>query len=796
MIFNLTSSAIPPNAKVAGFRGSERLSTPYQFDVWFTISYVPGLPIPFDLAEAIYSKASLTVALGNSLPWTYSGILSSVRLVRAVDGAALFHGRLVPRYWQLSLSRHSRIWTKTTILDVVKEVLDEAGIEYDLRTQETYEVEEQITQYKESDFSFLQRWFDREGLYYFFEQTDDGDILVITDHKGSHSTLRASTVRYFPQSDYNDVMVKQAFDNFTASHNALPASIRLIDYDYAKPLLDVSSALSVDDQATGEVTEYGGRFFSPQDAKRLANIRKEEFLATKNIFEATGATTRLSAGYLYTLDDHPLPQYNADYLVTAIEHHGYDSQFGPAWGSVIQAKYKDVYRVEVTSIEAAVQYRNGQRTAWPRVDGYENAVVDGPTTSQYAQIDDQGRYSLKFKFDEGRFKDGKATTFLRMAQPHGGSQEGFHFPLRKGTEVICSFLGGDPDRPVIVGVVHNMVNQSVVTQSNHTQNVIRSGSLNHIIMEDTKGQMFVDIFTPIFASTLFLGYGEWNFHLRTQGRGRIYTKLDFELDVDGWWVGDVNNYVDWHFHNTHKWVNDLAVSWSFNDTFEWKVTGAVDIDWNATLDLYVKAAATIKMDATLSMEVAANAYFCFGANVTIDICDDLSTTIGGKETHTVTAGRDVTVTGGENVVINGNQTTTINGNQVVHVTGSQTITVDSPEQKSWLSNKFDFTAGLDTSIFIGLKTGIQVGGAIDVFVGNKLGIQVGNQLSLTAGTFLELNASTKIALTSTSVGINGTNVGINGTNIGLNGVDLSFSAAKVKTIGGVDLEMASLEIHL
>ncbi|HTJ82070.1 MAG TPA: type VI secretion system tip protein TssI/VgrG, partial [Polyangiaceae bacterium] len=556
MIFTLTSSAIPPMAKVAGFRGSERLSQPYVFDVYFTIENIPGIPLNFDLADAVYSKATLTIALGSNAPWSYSGILAAVRLVRAADNASLFHATLVPQVWQLTLTKHSRIWTKKSCIEVIGEVLDEAGVDHEFRLEQAYAQEEQITQYKESNLAFIQRWMDREGMYYFFEQGDSGDTLVITDNKASHGTLRTSPVKYWPQSDYADISAKQAFDNFAATHNALPASVKLIDYDYARPLLDVSSTVSVEANAVGEIAEYGGRFFTPQDAQRLATVRAEEQLKNKTTFKSTGAATSLAAGFKYTLEDHPLAQYNGDYLITEIEHYGYDAQFGPAWGALVEHKYNDVYRVELGSIGADTQYRNGLVTPWPRIDGYENAIVDGPAQSIYAQIDDQGRYNVKFKFDEGTNNSGKASTFVRMAQPHGGSQEGFHFPLRKNTEVICSFLGGDPDRPVITGVVHNMLNQSVVTQTNHTQNVIRSGSLNHLVMEDTAGSMWVEAYCPIFESTLFLGHGEWNFNLTTMGNGQIHTEINLQFDVNNEWRVDVVNNTTWFFHNELLWVVD------------------------------------------------------------------------------------------------------------------------------------------------------------------------------------------------------------------------------------------------
>jgi type VI secretion system secreted protein VgrG len=795
MIFNLRSSAIPLTAKVIGFRGTERISTPYCFDVFFTV------PVDFftdDLHDAVNSKAELSVALGEGplpQPFRFHGLLSSIRLVRAADSALLFQAQLVPQLWQLSLTRHSRVFTKKTVIDVLEEILGESGIDYELRLEATYELEEQITQYKESNLAFIQRWMDREGLYYFFDQGEDGELLVITDNKAAHGSMRVTPIRYFPQSGW-DVTTKQAFDNFAATHSALPASVRLVDYDYAKPLLDVASTVSVSENAVGEITEYGGRFFSPQDAKRLAKIRAEDLLATRTVFEATGAATHLAAGHTFVLEDHPIPSFNDEYLVTSIEHHGYETSLGPAWGSLVGHKYDDLYRVELKCLSKHVQFRNGQQTPWPRVDGYENAVVDAPAASSYAQIDDMGRYLLKFKFDEGSNKEGKASTYVRMAQPHGGTQEGFHFPLRKGVEVICSFLGGDPDRPVIVGVVHNAVHPTVVTQANHTENVIRSGSLNHLVMEDTAGAMYLEAYCPIFASTLFLGFGEWNFDLTTQGRGRIQTTLNLNIDVDQHFDVDVVSYVTWQFHDTHTWINTAAVDWIFNDIFTWKVSQAVDIDWNATVDLYAKGASTIKFDATLGLTVAGKTTAVYNADVDVDINASLDTLVTGSEKHKVDGDREREVGGNEKV--------TIGGNQEIHVKGQQKITVDQPEEKHWLSNTRTTTIGISESLFVGVKNTTNIALTNDMFVGMKNSFQlsavndltISRKTAFTMGAHFDYFGGVKMSISNAlSMSLAALNVGFTGMSVSATGVSISAKTTTVET-GGPDVDVKVLKLFL
>src|SRR5262245_35052404 len=163
---------------------------------------------------------------------------------------------------------------------------------------------------------------------------------------------------------------------------------------------------------------------------------------------------------------------------------------------LVGSSFDDVHRVEVRAIRADTQFRPRRATPWPRVHGLVGAVVDGEADSEYAQIDEQGRYKVKLKLDESDLRGGKASTWVRMIQPHGGSVEGWHFPLRKGTEVVLAFLGGDPDRPVIAGVAPNAHTPSPVTGLNHTTNVIQTGGRNRIEMEDLEGSQRITISSP------------------------------------------------------------------------------------------------------------------------------------------------------------------------------------------------------------------------------------------------------------------------------------------------------------
>ncbi|MFO0552333.1 MAG: type VI secretion system tip protein TssI/VgrG [Polyangiaceae bacterium] len=576
MVAKLEASSLGSDLRIVTFRGSEALGRPYQF----VIQLMLASGATADPAGAIGSDATLTLSRkSDDEPHEINGILSSVSLLAQTADWSLYEAVLVPKLWRLGLSRHSNAFTKMTIPDIMKAVLESAGLssqDFEFRLSGSYAEEELVVQYRESDLDFIHRWMEHEGIYYFFEHKDGAAKAVFVDQKGSHVKLADKTMRYRP-TDARDQSAAEALDEFRVHFNSTVKSVKLRDYDYSRPMLDVSASSDVSDRGVGEINLHRGRFWDPAQAQHYAKLRAEELKAQEVVVHGGGTVLHVGAGYLFEVSEHP-GDYNKKYLATEVQHFGNQtSALGIGiMGRLPKPPFDDVYRVQITALESSIQYRLPRSTPRPRVWGYEAGVVDGASDdSPYAQIDDQGRYLVKFHFDESDRSGGKASTFVRMMQPHGGTTEGFHFPLRKGTEVIFTFQGGDPDRPVIAGVVPNITTPSPVVDANHTQNVIRTGSNNHIVLEDKQGQEFIDIQTPRHGTGLYMGHP----------KGITVSQFDGEKPA---WD---------EFDDGSVWLTTAGTSiFTFNGNFwcytggdfsEW-VVGPVDKHFNATHKLFIK----------------------------------------------------------------------------------------------------------------------------------------------------------------------------------------------------------------
>jgi type VI secretion system secreted protein VgrG len=639
-VFTIHSPALPKGTRVVGFRGSEGLSRLYAFEIHLTLS--PDASDDFDLASATGAAASLVLDRRDGRPpFAFHGIFSAHALVHHLpDGRALLRAVLVPRLWRLTQTHHSRVFTQQALPDILKRILEDGGLtsdDYTLQLSQSYPPEEHVCQYRESDFDFISRWMEREGLYYWFEHGDAGEKLVIADSKAAHEDLAPAPVRFFALAGA-DHSARECLHTFVCRHRALPASVRYKDHDYTKPKLDVSGSAPVSKTGHGEISVHGARFFTPDAGKRLAQLRAEELLAREQVFTGSGTAFHLRAGYPFTLQDHPRGSFDARYLVTEVEHHGNQGASTPELRQFTGLAFDEVYRVDVTAIPHAVQFRAEQRTPWPRIYGTEHGVIDGEADSDYAQLDDQGRYTVRFAFDESDLGDGKASTRVRMMQPHGGDVEGWHFPLRKGTEVLFTFLGGDPDRPVIAGVVPNALTPSPINKANHTRNVIQTGGRNRFELEDKAGFERITLFTPYANTMIRMGSPNKDHELilRTDGAALLDTGKDWDVTVGGALKETVHknveeNYKGYHLTNVSK--------------------GRSETVW---------AGGMIQQIVGGWMQ---------------EVKGDSSQTIKGHYTQTVTAGLTVNVTGGSDTNVTGDAHYTVKGSEVRIVTSDRTDVV-------------------------------------------------------------------------------------------------------------------------
>jgi type VI secretion system secreted protein VgrG len=758
-LFLITSPVLPATARVVGFRGKEAISRLYRFDVGFTVPHGQE----FDMLATLGKRASLNVDRDpGEPPFLFNGVIASLELVHEFDDRSLYLMGLAPLLWKLTLTHHSRVFTDGTIPEIIEAVLKHSGMtgpDYSLRLSRGYAKLDHVCQYRESNLDFISRLMEREGMYYYFEQGDGAEVLVISDHLSFQGELSAKPVRYDPTSS-GDHSAGAALSTFKCKLSALPATVQLRDYDYVRPSLDVSGRAAVVASSSGDIVMYGENFKTPDEGNRLAKIRAEEYLAGQEVYHAAGRVFHLRPGYRFTLEDHPRAAFNAAYLTTEIDHQGNQATGFKLIEEILDLEPSDVYRVELKAIPVKVQFRAKRVTPWPRIDGVMDAVVDGAAGGPYAEIDSHGRYKVRIHFDESDLLDGSASTWVRMLQPHGGSPEGFHFPLRKGTEVHLVFLGGDPDRPVIVGVAHNSHKPSSVTAQNATQNVIMTGGSNRLEMEDTAGGQYATLSTPTVNSFLHLGAGANNLVANTDGNSLHYTGGNHDAQVIGDHTEDVTG----------------AVKETYLSTQDTTVTGPVTQTYEATLDLTVTGAVTNIFESTLTETVTGAVSQTYEAT--------LEQTVTGAVTQTFESTLTQTVTGAVTENYNGGQKTTIVGTHDLTATGAQTIHSDVSQTMTAPTQRF-------------AVDGLQKFEAADHEVVATASYKVdGGPIASVKAADVTVDGSGKVTIKSGTINIEGGNITMSGGTLTVTHGAINITGAPILVDGGGEIGMTAGVIKL
>ncbi len=522
--FQFTVSGLPENTFVVhSFTGNEGISELYHFDVLLVSEKTD---INYD---KILQKSCQLKVTGRNHSLLFNGIVSSLRFKEFQSGNALYQAVLVPQLYNLTLQKHSQVFLNSSLTEIIKSVLDVGNISnYDLRLKGSYQPMEYVCQFNETYYDFLSRWMEHSGLYYFFEQGKDGEKLIITDTAISHSMFDGSELTYLPISGLDDNIREDVVYNFIAEYSSVPKNVLFKDYSYQHPSLSLQGQADVLESGVGTYYSYGENFQDPQETAKFAQVRAEGFQCRQTQMHGESLCPAMLSGYSFSLQKHFHSDFNGDYLLTKVQHKARNrTAFTTAMGTQRQAEEKkSVYSNSFTTIPLKQQFRPPIDTEKPKFFGMLSAHIDAAGSGKYAQLDKYGRYKVILPFDLSGRKDGKASSWLRLAEPYAGSNYGLHFPLLKGTEVLITFVEGDIDRPVIITAIHNFEQLNHVKDSNQPINSITTAGGNQIVMGDTGGKGFIGFRLPnsqggwvIAESDEGTGSGSAGSHSSAEGKG-------------------------------------------------------------------------------------------------------------------------------------------------------------------------------------------------------------------------------------------------------------------------------------
>ncbi len=447
-----------------------------------------------DLDKILEADITFRLHAEGSKKDTYvHGVLQSIAAHQKIDNYIYYKAVMVPKLWWLTLAENQQVFIKKPVTEVIESIFKDLHLtsnDYAIQVDDSYntKVRDYICQYKESRFAFIQRWMHRNGMYFYFESDDVGSKVIVANKKDSAAEVEE--IVYKPAFGLQGSESQGISSIVYRSKKGLD-SVHMKDYDYENPSLDISKVAGDNQSGYTQSYLYGNHLRSKDEAETLSDINLQKYQCLDKEMMGESNIRALNPGAVFKLKEYFTEALNdKEYLMVRVESEGSQTSF---YSHAIQNALSDgkstySYKNTFMMIPAETPYRMQRSAPWPHISGTLSAFVDLPETKTTAVLDDQGRYKIRMPFDlavdpENQGK-GKASAYVRMAQPSAGETQGMHFPLHAGTEVLISFNQGDPDQPVIMGAVPNKETPSPVIEGDETQNKIVTASGTYIEMDD------------------------------------------------------------------------------------------------------------------------------------------------------------------------------------------------------------------------------------------------------------------------------------------------------------------------
>ena len=507
--FNKLECHISGNQKkvtVLDYHYTASLSKPYQCTVNF-ISESAVNPQSF-----IGKDASLIIMQKNvKSPQYIHGQITELTHMGRIGSVFSYQILLVPHFMEMQHHKRTEVFLHNNIPEIIKAVFKNAQFKnYRLELSHNYQKLPFICQFQETDFNFISRWLEHEGIYYYFEHAAEKTTLILTDHNTSHKVHHGfKKLPFNPEGVFDSVQYPGVIEVFSSKMVKVPKTLELKAYNYTDDTKSITAKAEVSTHGAGTIEVYDENILDEADAKRIAKVKAEALGYQSEIYRGKGQVLGMMPGCYFELSQHFISTYSQSYLVYELTQQGSQRQVVLAYLGLPDTKDKKIYdhmvsRVEFKAILKNVQFRPSEVTPVKRIDGVIPAILDSETSGQYAQLDDQGRYKIRLLHSDK--PHGHGSDWVRKMESYLGNQYGNHFPLHKNTEVCLAFEFGNPDRPIIMGALHNSSNKNIVTSKNQKTSLTKSAGGNIMEMGDQKSHEYTHLYSPIGKTEIVIGH--------------------------------------------------------------------------------------------------------------------------------------------------------------------------------------------------------------------------------------------------------------------------------------------------
>ena len=656
---------------LTSFTGTEAISQLFHFDLNLLST---NHNIKF---EGIVGKsATLSIILSDGSLRFINGVISSFSQQRGFlerDSSlhlSFYSAELVPWLWLLTQTTDSRIFQNLSVPDIVEQIFTEKGFrDYKVSLHDSYDQREYSVQYRETDFNFISRLMEDEGIFYFFEHEKGKHVLVLADSPEDHKACpKQESARYHTTA--GGWMDDDVVTGIEKRQEITSSKYTLSDFNFKTPSTDLQVEVT-SQQALGdkelEIYDHPGEYDKRAKGERYSNLRMQEQETRITTITGTSNCRAFCSGHRFDLKNYFRSDLNDKSLVlTQVTHSA--SQEGTYLTGGGESDF--AYTNQFDCILFDVPFRPMRMTAKPLVQGSQTAIVTGPSGEEI-YTDEHGRVKVQFHWDREGKKDDKTSCWIRVSQLWAGSNWGAMYIPRIGHEVIVDFLEGDPDQPIIIGRVYHGTNKPpYALPAEKTKSTIKSdsskggGGSNELRFEDKKGE-----------EEIFL-------------------------------------------HGQKDWT--IAIENDKNQTVGHDETLSVGNNRDKTVGV------------NQSEKVGVNKTITVGANHTETIGANMTQSVGSNKAETISVAKALTIGAAYQVTVGAAMNETVGGAKAEEIGAAKVVAVGAYSSEDVGGNK-SVNAGKDVSVQSGKKMSLTAGDDFSVSGAKKGVIDIADQLTIRVG---------------------------------------------------------------
>jgi len=445
--------------------------------------------IPFD--GAIGQNCSLTLKSYGS-ERHFNGVLVEAQWLGMKGVYYAYRLVLRPQLWLLSRTADCRIFSNKKAPDIIREVLNDFGVDNKFALQGSFPELEYCVQYRETHLAFVSRLMEQHGIYYFFKHSSDKHTMHLANGKSSHEPVPGHATTPFIPLAGEDRRDREHIYHWSSERRFRTGKVEFNDYDFKQP----GKKLLADTKASEKYTksdlkfyDHPGKYTERDVGETYTKIQLEAEQSLDHRRQATGDAASLFPGGLTKLEKHSKDSENEEYLIVRAQH-SFVSEFYRTGADVAPGQ---VYYGNYEFQKSDRPFRAQIVTPKPQVLSMHTAKVAGKDGEEI-DTDEYGRIRVKFYWDQRK----EFSRWMRVAHMWASKQWGTQFIPRVGMEVVVAYEEGDPDFPLVVGAVYNGDNKHPYklpdnkTQSGFKSNSSKGGNgYNEFMFEDLKGSELI-----------------------------------------------------------------------------------------------------------------------------------------------------------------------------------------------------------------------------------------------------------------------------------------------------------------